>query len=131
MKLVRDYLGFAVWFAGIGYLVLWPLTDGANGVPFGGSYICGTGVLSVLCDFDHPLNLPPALHLLGALSTTAVVGQLACRVLRRLRRPAGPSTATAKLQLSAAADPPARRSTLQLPRRVKPRREFGLRRPQH
>lgn len=127
MKLVRDYLGFAVWFAGIGYLVLWPLTDGANGMPFGGSYLCGTGVLSFLCDFDHPLTLPPALHLLGALSTMAVVAQLATRVLRRLRRP---TTAIQDPRLSVLADPRARRSTLQVARRVKPRSEFGLRRPQ-
>jgi hypothetical protein len=127
MKLVRDYLGFAVWFAGIGYLILWPLTDGANGMPFGGSYVCGTGALSFLCDFDHPLTLPPALHLLGALSTMAVIGQLAFRVLRRLRHP---TVAIQDSRLSVLADPRARRSTLQVPRRVKPRNEFGLRRPQ-
>jgi hypothetical protein len=39
MKLIRDYLGFAILFAGIGYMVLWPLTAGGNDTPFGGSYV--------------------------------------------------------------------------------------------
>ncbi len=128
MKLVRDYLGFAVWFAGIGYIALWPLAEGVNGVPFGGLYVCRAGILSFLCDFDPPLTLPPALHVLGALSATVVIGQLAYRMLRRLRRPAGTGTVAPHLYMPAAIDPRARRSTLRVPRQVKPRSQFGLRR---
>lgn len=131
MKLVRDYLGFAIWFAGIGYMVLWPLTDGGNDMPFGGSYVCNADALSVVCDLDQPLTLPPALHVLGAISAMAVIGQLAWRVLRRLRRSAGVDTGKPDLRLSAVVDPRARRSTMRIPRQVRPRREFGLRRSLH
>jgi hypothetical protein len=129
MKLVRDYLGFAVWFAGIGYVVLWPLAEAGDGMPFGGSYVCVAGVLSVLCGFDHPLTLPPALHVLGALLAVVVVGRLARRLLRRLRRPAHIHTATPDPGLPVAVSPPARRLLLRLPRQVRRRSEFGLRRP--
>jgi len=129
MKLVGDYLGFAVWFAGIGYVVLWPLADTGDGMPFGGSYVCGAGILSVLCGFERPLTLPPALHVLGALLAVVAVGQLAWRLLRRLHPPAPVYTATPNLRLPVAVSPPARRSTLRVPRQVMRRSEFGLRRP--
>jgi hypothetical protein len=131
MKLARDYLGFAIWFAGIGYMVLWPLTAGGKGMPFGGSYVCNADALSVVCDLDQPLALPPALHVLGAISAMIVIGQFVWRVLRRLRRPAGADTATSDRRISALVDPRARRSTMRIPRQVTPRREFGLRRSLH
>jgi hypothetical protein len=131
MKLVRDYLGFAILFAGIGYMVLWPLTAGGNDMPFGGSYVCNSHALSVICDLDQPLTLPPALHVLGAISAMVVIGQLAWRVLRRLWRPAGVGTATPDPRVSALVDPRARRSTMRISRQVTPRREFGLRRSLH
>lgn len=111
----------------------WPLTAGGNDTPFGGSSVCNAAALSVICDLDQPLTLPPALHVLGGISAMAVIGQLAWRVLRRLRRPAGVDTATPypHPRVSALVDPRARRSTMRISRQVTPRQEFGLRRSLH
>jgi len=128
MKRVQEYLGFAVWFVGIGYVVLWPLASSADGTPFGGSFVCGTGALAVLCDFEHPLTLPLGLHVLGALSAMAMIGQLSCRTLRRLRWPAGFNAVASGPRPPAAIDRLSGRSTLRVARRIKPRSEFGLRR---
>ncbi len=129
MKLVGDYIGFAVWFAGVGYIVLWPLADAGDGMPFGGSYICGADVLSVLCGFDHPLTLPPMLHLLGGLSAAVVAGQFVWRLLRRLHRRIAVGATPPGVRL--AIKQTARRPVLRVLRRVQPRSEFGLRRPSH
>ena len=58
---VWDYIGFAVWFAGLGYIALW-LTG-----PVG-----------------H-LTLPPGLHALGVASAMFVPVRLVCRAVSRRR----------------------------------------------
>lgn len=64
MNRCTDYIGFAVWFAGIGYAVLWPLTtDGNGGARFGASIVCGHaagGVAVALCELPRPLALRSA-----------------------------------------------------------------------
>jgi len=90
-----------------------------------------TPMRCLVCDLDQPLTLPPALHVVGAISAMIVIGRFVWRVLRRLRRPAGADTATSDPRVSALIDPRARRSTMRIPRQVTPRREFGLRRSLH
>ena len=49
MNRIRDYTGFAAWFAGLGYIVLWPLTSpDLGGKPFGASIFCRDGSPSLL-----------------------------------------------------------------------------------
>lgn len=105
MNRVKDYIRFAVWFSGLGYIALWPLT--AHGA----------------------LHLSPGLHLAGMMASACVV---ICSVLRPLRplrrwlrgRAAAPSQPSplARLRLgrkSRPAPPPHRY--------VRPRSHFGLR----
>ena len=63
MNRVWDYIVFAVWFAGLGYIVVW----------LGGSPV-------------H-LMLPPALHAVGVAAATLVPVRLLVRAVGR-RRPA-------------------------------------------
>jgi hypothetical protein len=63
MNRVWDYIVFAVWFAGLGYIVVW-----LGGSPF------------------H-LMLPPALHAVGVVAATLVPVRLLVRAVGR-RRPA-------------------------------------------
>src|SRR5512140_1301095 len=76
MNRIKDYLGFAIWFAGLGYIALWPVTSpDLGGKPFGASVFCRDTPLSVLdflCHSAHPLQLPPNLHMLGFLSALFV-----------------------------------------------------------
>ena len=129
MNRFKDYLNFAVCFAGIGYAVLWPLAAvGDGGKPFGASVLCG-GLFDALCRAPHPITLPPALHLLGALSAIALGLRLLCRGWRHRRR------ARATAEPMPPAEPPAmplrtRLRTTQLTqplRPVRPRHHFGLR----
>ena len=64
MNRVWDYIGFAVWFAGLGYIVLWLL-----GSP------------------DH-LTLPPALHAIGVAAAMLVPVRLLLRAAGHRRRTA-------------------------------------------
>ena len=65
MNRVWDYIGFAVWFAGLGYIVIWLL-----GSP------------------DH-LMLPPALHAVGVAAAMLVPVRLLLRAVGRRRAGAG------------------------------------------
>ena len=65
MTRVWDYISFAIWFAGLGYIVLWLL-----GSP------------------DH-LVLPPALHAIGVAAAVLVPVRLLLRVVKRRRAAAG------------------------------------------
>jgi cytochrome b561 len=98
MNRVWDYLGFTVWFAGLGYIVMWLL-----GSP-------------------HHLVLSPGLHGLGVAAALLVPVRLLLRAVGR--RPAAPKvpprTPAAVLR------PPRRKSTYPI-RQVKPRSHFGLR----
>ena len=63
MARLRDYIGFAVWFAGLGYMAIWLLAWRS----LGGA-------------------LPPSLHMLGAFLALAVAVQGVYVMLRRARR---------------------------------------------
>jgi hypothetical protein len=131
MNRLRDYVGFAVWFAGAGYVAIWPLSaSGTSGALFGAPLLCHTppafGLLAGLCHTPHPLTLSPTLHVLGLASAIIVTVRLACRALRRIRRArASEAPALHRIRM---APPPVPRPELSPPLpRVKQRREFGLR----
>jgi hypothetical protein len=125
----KDHLRFAVCFAGLGYLMLWPLAaSGRGGSLFGAAFLCGGGAphfLEALCGSAHPLTLSPALHAMGFLSMLAALTCLSLRLLRRRPRRRRDHAAPAVV-VSAPLIAPA---LPKLPPRpaVTPRREFGLR----
>lgn len=135
MNRLRDYVGFAVCFAGLGYMAIWPLSaSGSSGVLFGASVLChapaGFGVLAALCRAPHPLMLPPTLHVLGLLSALAAALRLACCALRRARRARAAKVSPARViriraSLMLAPAPP--KPLPPLPRVKQPRSQFGLR----
>lgn len=133
MNRIKDYAGFIGWFAGLGYIVLWPITsDNLSGKPFGASIFCRDGMLSVpdfLCNSVHPLQMPEGLHALGFLSALFVTARLLVHAFKRSRRAAGAvghAPTSPILVASAAPAPPPRKPSPQRPR-VKPRTHFGLR----
>lgn len=126
MNRIKDYSGFAAWFLGLGYLVLWPITaDEFGGVSFGTSILCREGSaewLRHLCNSAPALRLPPGLHVLGFMSALYVAARVLADAVRRSRRASLPVTSAA---LHADAPPPRKpRPPL---RYVKPRTQFGLR----
>ena len=134
MNRIKDYTGFATWFAGLGYIALWPVTSpDLGGKPFGASIFCRDGSLSLLdllCNSSHPLLLPPPLHALGFLSAVFVTMRLLLYAVRRSRRAAGraageASALTAQMPVTIAPPPP--RKPARPLRPVKPRTHFGLR----
>ena len=135
MNRIKDYAGFAGWFAGLGYIVLWPITTRDLGGPsFGASIFCydgGPGITNYLCNSAHSLQLPPGLHMLGFVSAAFVTTRLLAHSIKRVRRvakrgkaeapPATANSATVALRrLRKPPQPPPRRA-------VKPRTHFGLR----
>ncbi len=131
MNRLQDYCGFVIWFAGIGYAVLWPFSAvGGGGYPFGTSIVCGDkhgGALAALCELPHPFVLPVGLHVLGFAAATMVAARLLLRLIDRWRnRPRVVPAEALNLRLPGAIPtrwkPPARRL-----RGVKPRKHFGLR----
>jgi hypothetical protein len=99
MNRVWDYIGFAVWFAGLGYIVMWLLRSPDLLLP------------------------PPALHMLGVASAMFVPVRLLLRAMSRRR--AAPDAVAAR-KPAAVLRPPRRKSSYPL-RSVKPRSHFGLR----
>ncbi len=131
MDRCKDYCGFVIWFAGIGYAVLWPFSaNGGSGHPFGASIVCDDahhGILAALCDLPRPFALPVGLHVLGLVAAIMVAARLLLRLLDRWRRRPGVVPAAAlNVRLPGAIPtrppPPGRRL-----RKVKPRKHFGLR----
>src|SRR5450432_2674694 len=61
MNRIKDYAGFIGWFAGLGYIVLWPVTAAdSDGKPFGASVFCNDGALNLtdlLCKSAHPFAM--------------------------------------------------------------------------
>jgi hypothetical protein len=130
MNRIKDYAGFVGWFAGLGYIVLWPITAGdLGGKPFGASVFCYDGAPSLtdfLCNAAHPLELPPGLHVIGFLSALFVTTRLLMHAIRRARRAAS-GTASPSARIPAAlAQMPQRKPGPRRPA-VKPRTQFGLR----
>ena len=120
MNRFKDYVCFAIWFSGLGYIVMWPLTSSDyGGRLFGASILCRAGAvapLDWLCNSAHPLTLPPALHVIGMLSAVSVTLRALLSAIRRSRlRKASPARRLARRK--------ARRPAA----RVAPRSEFGLR----
>ena len=131
MNRIKDYSAFAIWFAGLGYIALWPITSpDSGGKPFGASLFCGDaslGMLDFLCRSALPLQLPANLHVLGLLSALFVILQLALRALKRPRRPAGTSAVDISALVTRLPVPPPRRKPVRPLPRIKPRTHFGLR----
>jgi hypothetical protein len=134
MDRIKDYFGFIGWFAGLGYIVLWPVTAAdLGGKPFGHSIFCfesSTSLVDFLCNSAHPLQLPAGLHALGFLSAIFVTLRLLVHAFRRSRRRAyAEAAATAALAARISAKPAQAQRPIGPPRRppVKPRAQFGLR----
>lgn len=134
MNRIRDYIGFAIWFAGLGYVALWPVTSpDSDGRPFGASIIChdvSLSVLDLLCNSAHPLQLPPNLHALGLMSALIVALRLLYFAFRRSRRVVvAPTIDISALlaQLPQMMPAPRRRKPVRPLRPIKPRAHFGLR----
>jgi hypothetical protein len=125
MNRVRDYIQFAVCFAGIGYIVLWPFTAHDDAIAaFGASLICGGNFMAdAFCRLPHPLTLSPGLHLIGLFSALAVVARCVLLRLARLRPARRASPVAAAVVLRPRMSP----ALTERPRPVKPRRQFGLR----
>lgn len=124
MNRTREYICFAVCFAGLGYIVLWPVTANEAGASFGGSMFCVDAApdwLGFLCQSAQPLRLAPGLHVLGFMSAVFVAISAVAGSVKRSRRRALP--ASAALQL---ADAPVCKPRRPLSK-VKPRTNFGLR----
>ncbi len=130
MSRIKDYAGFVGWFAGLGYIVLWPITsDSLSGKPFGASIFCRDGAFSMpdfVCNSPHPLQMPEGLHALGFLSALFVTTRLMVHAYKSSRRAAGLGKQPPMTTASAAAVPPPRKPSPQRPK-VTPRTHFGLR----
>ena len=100
MNRVWDYLGFAFWFAGLGYIVLW------------------------LFGSPEHLTLPPALRVIGVASAMFVPVRLLLRAVTRRRHAA--ACAIPARKPAAVLRPRRRKPACTLPP-VKPRSHFGLR----
>jgi hypothetical protein len=100
MNRVWDYVGFAVWFTGLGYIVMW-----------------------LLCSSDY-FVLPPSLQAVGVTSAMLVPIRLLMRAVGRRRHAAANTVPPRK---PAAVLRPRRRKPAQPLRSVKPRSHFGLR----
>jgi hypothetical protein len=107
MDRCKDYFGFAMGFAGIGYAVLWPLTAIGNG--------------------GHPFVLPAGLHALGLAAVLLAAARLSCRLLRRWRLRASLMPAAALNARLPGAIPSRPKKPVRRMRTVKPRKHFGLR----
>jgi|GEM_PF-954604 len=134
MNRVKDYAGFVGWFAGLGYIVLWPVTAAdLTGKPFGASVFCYDGsssVMNMLCNSAHPLHMPPGLHVLGFLSSLFVTTRLLVYAVVRSRCAAkkrASLAAASAAQASAEPQPPPLRKIVPPRPQVKPRSHFGLR----
>ena len=137
MNRIKDYANFATWFAGLGYIVLWPVTSPASGdKSFGASVFCRDGSLSVLdlpCNSGQLLELPPGLHALGFLSAAFVAIRLLFLAARRWRCSAGAEPANTpkmpidRIQIAMPRSPKRKVPPRPPLRLVKPRDHFGLR----
>jgi hypothetical protein len=136
MNRIKDYASVAARFAGLGYIVLWPLTSPElTGRAYGASAFCrdnSPGALDFLCNSAPTLQLPPGLHALGFMSAVYVIIRLLVYGIRRFRRSAGPETTNSppmpihRIQIVTPRQTKWKAPPLPL-RSVKPRAHFGLR----
>lgn len=141
MNRIRDYLNFSISFSGLGYIGMWPLsTPDAHGRLFGADLICrddGFVLLDVVCGLPHPLQMSPALHLLGLSAAAYVAVRLSWRALRAALRARGRPRSSVPLDAAqVAARLPAVMAPLSAPKPppqlsnlppVRSRAPFGLR----
>jgi hypothetical protein len=133
MNRIKDYTGFAAWFVGLGYIVLWPLTSSElGGHPFGASVMCHDNtpeLLDFVCNSTHLLSMPPGLHALGFMSAIFVTTRLLISGAKRSRRAVKGRTSVPSLPAAQTPHepPPPRRSPRPQRPAVKPRTHFGLR----
>jgi hypothetical protein len=130
MNRVGEYIRFAAWFSGLGYMALWPMTAQDDGSAVM-SIACGQSValLDFICAPRAGLHLSPGLHLAGMMSSGFVLMCLALRPLRwrqRWRARAGSEgaqtlEAIVRLRIGRKSAPPPPH------RYVRPRSHFGLR----
>jgi hypothetical protein len=129
MGRVSDYIRFATWLLGVGYIALWPFISHDDGGPIGTSFICPS-FLAFLCHFPRLLALPPGLHWIGFFSAGWVCLELVLHLIAQLKRGRA-RRSRAALALSARIPATVLRTPRQKPlhpsRRVKPRGQFGLR----
>lgn len=133
MNRIKDYSCFAACFAGLGYIVLWPITaNEIDGEAFGASIFCrdgSFGLMDFVCSSSQPLKMAPGLHAIGFMSAIFVTTRLLLSAVKRSRRAVRArrsASASAAVQTPDEPPPPARK--LRLPRyAVKPRTQFGLR----
>lgn len=144
MNRVGDHLQFAVWFVGLGYLALWPVTAHDNGIAApGAALFCGghsSDAAHAMCEFPHALRLSPGLHLIGTAAAAYVLVRLLLRQWRHWRRQksapadAAPNERNSTIRISPERWPAKLRRALApppSPRPVRPRRHFGLRGAPH
>jgi hypothetical protein len=119
MQRLKACAGFAVWFVGLTYIVLWALSG-----PLGGSaQRCEGGArwTAAFCGLTHPHTLSPLVHLVGLVAAIAAFVRLLLIALR----------STSKSRDAAAVVPGKFLRRLRRPeptvRRVKGRDHFGLR----
>ena len=141
MSRLRDYLGFSVWFIGLGYAVLWPLSTPGDGELFGAALVCHDRVgraLDLVCAWPHPMRLSLGLHATGALCAVLAMVHLCALAVRRARRlrAARAMPVSASVEAGPSAVPAPRAPLKRLRRRpppppprkfVPPRTHFGLR----
>lgn len=120
---IKDYIAFALWFAGLSYLALWLAAARDHGLG-----TCQSLPLLVdrACEVMRDPALPPGLHVIGLLAVVAVsihAGWLIVRTVRRRCQPKTSPSAPAFVAKKTHGDvrwTPSRSS-------AKPRRQFGLR----
>jgi len=130
MNRILDYVNFAMWLLGSGYIVLCLLTLLDHAAPFAASPICSVSPLAWLCHLPHPPTLPPGLRLIGVFAAAWICLRLALRAITRLRHArayrAGKVSALNARTQAAVLRPPRHKMIPPL-RQVKPRNHFGLR----
>ena len=127
MNRVQDYMGFALWFVGLGYMALSPLTAHDNGLAaFDLIFVCDRRFFAaeLICPSHGALHLSPGLHLVGLLGSAWVLAGLVLRPVRRWRRS---RAAVHDRSLFGAVQLRPKRPAPPPRRYVKPRSHFGLR----
>jgi hypothetical protein len=119
----KDYIAFALWFAGLSYLALWLVATRDHGLA-----ICRSlpPLIHRACEVIRDPALPPGLHAVGLLAVTVVSMHAGWLIVRAARRrwqrkdsPSNPAPVAEPV-------PPAEMRWM-LRSNIKPRRQFGLR----